>query len=354
MHKLHIVQIVKKFGLTGGMEEYVYRLTEELFKIDCQVTVLCEKKYSKTTKGIKVVELGIHSKPHWLSHFKFSKKVDHWLARNPQNQRIVHSHERQNTHHITTFHTTPYNLHKPWIKKWLSLRNFFYEKLEERELFGRNINAIVPVSNLLGDLIKKKHPESANSLRSAIHPGVDMRKPDPQAMKAIPLDGGTIGFIGKEWKRKGLPKVFSIWRELKKKRPNLKLKIAGVKAESISHLLEESDVGVDILGVIKDKESFYQSIDLLVHPAKLEAFGMVIAEALVMNVSVLCSKECGASEVVDVNSGYSLPENAPLITWVEELNKLMIQTEGAGSYKNTWSKVVIEYQSLYNEILESY
>ena len=25
----------------------------------------------------------------------------------------------------------------------------------------------------------------------------------------------TIGFFGQEWKRKGLPKVLSIWRELK-------------------------------------------------------------------------------------------------------------------------------------------
>ena len=351
MHKLHIVQIVKRFGLTGGMEEYVYRLTEELFKFDCQVTVLCEKKYSKSTKGIKVVELGIHSKPHWLSHFKFSKKVDQWLARNPQNQRIVHSHERQSTHHVTTFHTTPFNLGKSWISRWLSLRNFFYEILEKRELLGRHVSAVVPVSNMLGDLIRKKHPDSANFLRLAIHPGVDMRKADPLAMKAIPLDGDTIGFIGKEWKRKGLPKVFSIWRELKKKRPNLKLKIAGVKAESISHLLEESDVGVDILGVIKDKESFYQSIDLLVHPAKLEAFGMVITEALVMGVTPLCSSECGASEVIKEGTGASLPHNSEISLWAEKASELL-ESNYVVDYRRDWSTVATEYKKIYSEIFK--
>jgi glycosyltransferase involved in cell wall biosynthesis len=347
---MQVVQIVKKFGPVGGMEDYVFRFSVALFKSGCNISVLCEENHSREMEEIEVIELGVNSKPHWLSHFKFSKKVDHWLARNPQDQRIVHSHERQSTHHITTFHTTPYNLHKPWIKKWLSLRNFFYEKLEERELFGRNINAIVPVSNLLGDLIKKKHPESANFLRSAIHPGVDMRKPDPRAMKAIPLDGGTIGFIGKEWKRKGLPKVFSIWRELKKKRPNLKLKIAGVKAESISHLLEESDVGVDILGVIKDKESFYQSIDLLVHPAKLEAFGMVITEALVMNISVLCSKECGASEVQFPPHGIALPHKYKNSFWIKAAEHLLC-ANSINLYERKWKDVALEYEKVYKKLL---
>ena len=47
-----------------------------------------------------------------------------------------------------------------------------------------------------------------------------------------------------------------------------------------------------------DKSKFFNSIDVLVHPAKLEAFGMVITEALSFGVPVLCSSECGAAEII--------------------------------------------------------
>ena len=65
--------------------------------------------------------------------------------------------------------------------------------------------------------------------------------------------------------------MIEIWRELKRTRPKLKLHIAGVSLDAIAHLLNPGDTDIEVLGLIKDKESFYQSIDLLIHPAKREA-----------------------------------------------------------------------------------
>ena len=36
-----------------------------------------------------------------------------------------------------------------------------------------------------------------------------------------------VGFIGKEWKRKGLLKVIEIWRLLRKEIPKIRLCLAG-------------------------------------------------------------------------------------------------------------------------------
>ena len=53
----------------------------------------------------------------------------------------------------------------------------------------------------------------------------------------------------------------------------------------------------DLLGYVDDKPKFFESIDVLVHPAKLR-LGMVITEALSFGVPVLCSSECGAAEII--------------------------------------------------------
>ena len=39
-----VVQVVKRFGLCGGMEEYVFRLAESLNSLGYNVLVLCEEK----------------------------------------------------------------------------------------------------------------------------------------------------------------------------------------------------------------------------------------------------------------------------------------------------------------------
>jgi UDP-glucose:(heptosyl)LPS alpha-1,3-glucosyltransferase len=273
------------------------------------------------------------------------------MTANPQLGRIVHSHERQATHHVSTFHTTPFNFGKLRFVKFLSLRNFFYEKLEKRELSGPNTCAVVPVSNLLGDLIRVKHPEAAEVIKKAIHPGVDLRLSVAQSNRMVPLDGGTIGFIGKEWKRKGLPKAIRIWRELKKTRPNLKLKIAGVSPEVVSHLIEKSDTDVEILGFVKDKKSFYQSINLLLHPAKMEAFGMVISEALCMQIPVLCSSECGASEISQKTSCCHLPHSHSDENWVKSTNEILGISKSQFLPPRKWDKVAEEYKLLYEGIL---
>ena len=331
------------------MEEYAYRLTQELFKLGFRITVLCERNYSNDYRGINVIELGVHSKPHWLSHYRFSRKVNRWLLENPKSDRVIHSHERESSHHISTFHTTPFNLGKPWVLKFSSIRNYFYEKLENRELFSHSVQAIVPVSNRLGDLIRQKHPSCSNRIEVAIYPGVELKLPSTQSKREVPKEGGTIGFIGKEWKRKGLLKVINIWRELKKSRPNLKLKIAGVRAEACSHLIGKTDTNIDILGFVKNKELFYRSIDLLIHPAKLEAFGMVISESLAMGVTPLCSSECGASEIIKEGTGASLPHNSEISIWAEKASELL-ESNYVVDYRRDWSTVATEYKKIYSEI----
>jgi UDP-glucose:(heptosyl)LPS alpha-1,3-glucosyltransferase len=168
----------------------------------------------------------------------------------------------------------------------------------------------------------------------------------------VDTGGGRIGFIGKEWKRKGLGTVLEIWRTLKKERPKLQLAIAGVRAEEITHLFRPGEPDVEILGWIDDKLSFYQSIDLLLHPAHKEAFGMVITEAMTAGIPVLCSTECGASELVTESFGTHMPVLTKTEDWVNETSRMLSNVSPQGTFLRSWKQVASEHLEIYRKIME--
>lgn len=348
---MQIVQIVKRFGPVGGMEEYVFQLSKELIKLGYEVIVLCEKSFADDATGVSVFEVGFCGKPHWFAHYRFSEKVSKWLRENDSSQRIIHSHERQVCHNITTFHTTPFGHGRRSLFKFLSLRNYFYERLEKRELLSRGVKKIIPVSNSLGAIIKIKHPEASEKMMNAIYPATPFAEHRSSEAEVVDKKDLCIGFIGKEWKRKGLEKVIQIWRALNQQKKIFKLKVAGVAKESISHLFDQGEQGYEILGVISDREPFYNSLDILIHPAKLEAFGMVVVEALSLNVPVLCSTETGAHEVLG-NFGNHLPANSSFGEWTEAVQQVLSLNVPEVRFSRGWDQVAQDYCREYQSILE--
>ena len=71
---MQVVQIVKRFGQVGGMEEYVFQLSIELSKLGIEVIVLCEKSFFEDSSEIKVVELCESSKPGGFLIINFLKR----------------------------------------------------------------------------------------------------------------------------------------------------------------------------------------------------------------------------------------------------------------------------------------
>ena len=338
---MKIVQVVKNYAPNGGMEEYVYRLCNELAVKGNDVTVLCQSSSTKSSSDVEVVELGTYRKPHWISHFRFSAAVDHWLNNNLDSNRIVHSHERQKSHHVTTFHTTPFCTgSRKKLLHFLSPRHQLLEFLERRELKSHSVKAVVPVSGILLRAIRQKHLAINAPLKEPIHPGVLIKPVVPKDRNPPPKNGGTIGFMGREWKRKGLHRVIEIWRFLKIYRPDLSLKVAGFPVGEFSDKTLLGEEGLQVLGWIEDKETFFKEIDLLIHPAKMEAFGMVIAEALTSCVPVLCSTECGASEIVRSDQGKCIPVNASTEIWGRAAAEFLDKPQRQSSYSRSWCRAI--------------
>ena len=343
-----IIQVVKRFGPCGGMEEYVFRLCNSLTDFGYKVLVLCEKKINLPEScNIEIIQLGEGiSKPRWISHVNFSRKVATWLQSNVCCKYLVHSHERVSSHHVTTIHSTLFNF--PFRVGFPSLRKFINEKLEKREINENSVRCVVPVSNVIAEQIKKKYPRSVTKLSTPINPGIDklnFKKPDRAKHKLV-----KVGFMGQEWKRKGLPKVIKIWRSLARKDVNCQLVLAGFPStENIG--LSNAEMGrVKILGWLKDKSLFYSNIDILLHPAKREAYGMVIAESASLGIPFLCSSECGASILANEGYGRAIPECSSIEAWVEQLMSALDQDNLGKAYERSWSQVAKEYSKLYEII----
>ena len=312
---MEVIQVVKRFGLCGGMEEYVFRLSHELNRLGVHVRVLCEVQLTEEEEGVEVIKLGESiKKPRWLSHILFSRKVSNWVKQNKKVNQVVHSHERISCHNVTTIHSTLFNFPK---KGFPSFRKTINEYLEKREVSSRNLRKIVPVSSIIADEIKEKFPISSNLLMDPIPPGVAKIK---TRKKSFDLKQPSIGFMGKEWKRKGLPKVLEIWREVKKTIPATNLVLSGFHKDDNIGLSSDEKSQINILGYVKQKELFFEKIDILVHPAEREAYGMVIAEAFSLGIPVICSTKCGAA-VDNPIKGHSLCRTSPSMLWASTVLK---------------------------------
>ena len=169
---MKVIQVVKRFGICGGMEEYAYRLSHELNKIGIDVSVVCERKVNDPfNASFPIFELGdSRKKPRWWSHLQFAKRVRAWTSDQSMSNALIHTHERLDCHNITTIHSTLFNSPRTLVLP--NLRAFMNLRIEQKEILSPTVKAIVPVSELISKQIKEKYPHSRDFLKSPIHPGV--------------------------------------------------------------------------------------------------------------------------------------------------------------------------------------
>lgn len=344
---MKILYIVKRYGLVGGMERYVWETTRELAISGHHVEVVCEQCHSEIPEGILVHELGkIAERPRWLSHLRFNWKVKSWLEQNPHDDFLIHSHERLGVHDLTTFHGTPFAnvLDKP-LWKILSLRVAMNLYLEWRELSTAKI--IVPNSSAIRSQLANYYPKFRNKLVAPITPGVTVSS--SREIHTPSATGGVIAFVGCEWKRKGLPFAVKVIAELRRSRPELELWVIGPKAEDVQHLFKGWNDGYRLLGWQTDTSYLHNKIDVIIHPAVSEAYGMVVSEAMSAQIPVVISSACGVAKDVKEESGKVVSLQAPIDDWVTALQTQLQRTDLPPAFSRSWAEIACAYESAYRQ-----
>ena len=118
IHLPRIVHIVRRFGCVGGMESYVWNLTHELVRLGLQIEIICEETFGQFDPNILIHRIPkSQPKPRWRSMQRFRKLVTQYVNDNFQSHQVlIHSHERSDCHHVTTFHGPPISSKTSFLK----------------------------------------------------------------------------------------------------------------------------------------------------------------------------------------------------------------------------------------------
>jgi UDP-glucose:(heptosyl)LPS alpha-1,3-glucosyltransferase len=130
----------------------------------------------------------------------------------------------------------------------------------------------------------------------------------------LTYDVYTLLFVGSGFITKGLDRAIRALGRLRAVRPELRLRllVAGQDAVGRFALLarrEQVQEQVTFLGGRDDIADLLLAADVLVHPARNEAAGIVLLEALVAGLPVVATAACGYAHHIEVaGAGLILPE----------------------------------------------
>jgi UDP-glucose:(heptosyl)LPS alpha-1,3-glucosyltransferase len=350
---LRILYIVRPFGPVGGMERYVFETAREMVKRGHTVSALCRSvdEGSVTGSGVEIIKLNPKpAKRGWHDRYVFRDAVTEFFA-DPTNRRrfdIVHSHENTIEQDVTTEHgpCTAYGLRlKPWKRLDFSARKNL--AIEKQKFHGPNLKALVSCAQRVQDIALREYPHLAQKITKVITPAYTYLHP---ATKDPDRPARVLGFMGRDWKRKGLPKALEIFSTLRREDPSWTMLVAGCPAESLpSNLVRALPEGAKLIGRT-DPQGFFGEVDVLVHPATDEPFGMVMSEALTCQVPVVFSDQCGAADHLRSDGLRVLSTKASSEEWATACRELAGRTFPPLASR-TWSDVAAEQEALYAGVL---
>ncbi len=344
------IHIVRRYGAVGGMENYVLQLTLALARKGHAITVLCEKSYIEDTEQLppflEVIELGEGcSKPRWLGQWLFSRKVSSYLRKNHHAQ-VIHSHERSALHHVTTFHGPPFMNRKKRFLDFLSPRIHMWSYLEKRELMAGSVKVILPNSYLIAEQLEHFYPSITHKISAPAYPGVE----SSYAAIHRSSEKNIIGFLGKEWKRKGLDIACEIVERVRETFPDVHFVVAGCAPEEITHLFKAWPKSSYTLAGWVDVKDFFGQINLLIHPARAEPFGMVIAEANAVGIPVVVSDQCGIKNLIDSERGDVIALSQSDKYWADSCIKFLQDSSDIPPLDLSWDALAEQHIRLYADL----
>lgn len=150
-------------------------------------------------------------------------------------------------------------------------------------------------------------------------------------------------FVGSRFRTKGLDRAVRAFADycLRTDRDGILLVVGDDDGRTKIRLARRLDVGhrVHFLGGRDDVARLMTAADLLIHPARQEATGGVLIEAMATGLPILCSALCGYAEhVIQANAGHLLSEPFSQAALNETLARML-----ASQDRQRWSINAMAY-----------
>ena len=351
---LRILYLVRSFAPVGGMERYVFDTAREMVVRGHKVSAL-----ARTTDQALADRIGVQvfltdpsvSRRGWRDRYLFRDEVTRFLDDPVRKDSfdIIHSHENTVEQDVSTEHgpCTAYGLRRaPWKKLDYSARRNL--ALEKQKFSGPHLAALISCARRVQDIALREYPKLESKITRVITPAYSYLKPPGRVERRA---GRTLGFMGRDWKRKGLPKALEIFRRLRREDPSWTFLVAGCpEGDPPENFRQRTPEGTTFVGRADPRE-FFGRIDVLVHPARDEPFGMVVSEALTCGVPAVISDQCGCADHLDGDGLRVLPVGARVETWADACGELAGKIFPAIPAR-TWADVAADHERLYDHILQ--
>jgi UDP-glucose:(heptosyl)LPS alpha-1,3-glucosyltransferase len=311
---------IANYGKAGGIERYIWEMSHKLAQNN-EVHIFANKWKEPESKDIILHKVFMIERPYFLSVASFALFSTYLLKKG--RFEIIYNHGGSLKQDLFVAHSC----HKAWttMKKQSGLLeilryilNPFHHitlAMEGYRYKKGNYKKVIAVSNIVkNEIIEFYHLPSEDI--ETIYSGVNLeefalskketyRKEIREAYN-IKEEEILLLFVGNEFRRKGLEFIVSA---LPKVQGNVKLLVVG---KGNSKRFCKRDV---IFAQHSNKvEKFFLASDIFILPTKMDAFGLVVLEAMASGLPVIISNQAGASEIIkDGEDGlilkdYSNPE----------------------------------------------
>jgi len=373
--RLRVAVLNRMFKSTGGgAERYSIAMVEQLAARH-EIHVFAQE-IEHQWPGVTYHRVGqAITRPRWVNQLWFAFATWH---KTREGFDVVHSHEMTWHGNVQTVHVQPvrYSLFKDrtglaramrWLKVLTSPRLLAYLWLEGRRYAIRPGRQIVAASASLRNTLAQTFPFAKEMLK-VLTPGVsaapgratDAQREAARTRLGLPLQANCILFVGNDYRKKGLPVLLQVLRQLPE---NTQLAVVGNPAHIPEFRAQAESQGVasqvHFLGAMSDVTDAYLAADLLAHPTLEDTFAMVVLEAMAhgLPVAVSSAQYCGISGLLkDGDNALILDPPTDTARLAQALEKLLTDTslnrriaEGGHRFASgrLWSKVALEQERIY-------
>ncbi len=294
-------------GLSGAARMIIEH-ARRLANSDWEVHVFAEKIDRKA-----LLEAG--AVPHWVPAWPWGS----WLKRRAfaaaaggmaKGFDLVHGHGDLLDQDVLSLHNCVHAAHETIYKSPLPAEDAV-GRMHALQLSGQRFRILVANSNLMKDDVTRRFGVSAERVE-VIYPGFDScrfnlgGRGDVRAPMRAELGVKTgellYGLVTSgDFEKRGLKAFLRAFAAVAQKLPEARALVVGKESRPGPYRVLARDLGIANRVVfrepIADVQRFYHALDVYVHPARWEEFGMSVLEALACGLPVITGASVGAAEL---------------------------------------------------------
>lgn len=199
-------------------------------------------------------------------------------------------------------------------------------RMHALQLSGRRFRLLAANSRLMKDDVVRRFGVPPERVE-VVYPGHDPARfrAEDRARLGGPLraelgagkDALVFGLVTSgDFAKRGLPAFLEAFAAVARAHPAARALVAGKETRPGPYLRRAAELGiadrVSFRAPVPDVERLYHALDVYVHAARWEEFGMTVLEAMACGVPVVCGGKVGAAELLaGAGREFVLPEPAP-------------------------------------------